>query len=99
MAGEVLTLRDVALPGGNTRLPGSMTAHQIELVEHALRLLAKLSQSGWDGIPQDLQSSFSRYMSRDCWTGEPDLLTLRDAALMVLRDAVTRTGEFAASQS
>jgi hypothetical protein len=34
-------------------------------------------------------------MCRDVWTGQSDLLTLREAALMIVRDAITRTGEFA----
>ena len=77
-----------------TTYPKSMTPSQIELVEYALRLLAKIEPSGWDGIPVELHSSFSRYMSKDVWTGEPQPLTLRDAALMVVRDAITRSGEF-----
>ena len=75
--------------------PRSMTPNQVALIEYALRLLAKMSPIGWEGIPVELHHSFSRYMSRDVWTGEPQPLTLRDAALMVIRDAITRTGEFA----
>jgi hypothetical protein len=75
--------------------PRNMTPNQVALIEYALRLLAKMSPIGWEGIPVELHQSFSRYMSRDVWTGEPQPLTLRDAALMVLRDAITRTGEFA----
>jgi hypothetical protein len=33
-------------------------------------------------------------MCRDVWTGHSDLLTLREASLMIVRDAITRTGEF-----
>ena len=73
----------------------SMTRRQIELLEHALRLVAKLSETGWDGIPAELRPSFARYMSKDCWTGRCDLLDLRPAALMIVRDAIVRTGEFA----
>jgi hypothetical protein len=72
-----------------------MTHHQIELVEQALRLLAKISPSDWDEIPRDLRSSFARYMDMDVWTGQSDLFTLRNAALMIVRDAITRTGDFA----
>ena len=72
-----------------------MTQYQTDLVEHALREVAKVSRSGWDGIPPDLQPSFAKYMSREVWTGECDLLTLRHAALMIIRDAITRSGEFA----
>ena len=43
----------------------SMTRRQIELLEHALRLVAKLSETGWDGIPAELRPSFARYMSKD----------------------------------
>ena len=71
-----------------------MTEHQIALVEHALRQICKIEQSGWDDIPVDLHSSFAKYMCRDVWTGECDLLTLREAALMIIRDAITRRGEF-----
>ncbi len=71
-----------------------MTQHQISLVEHALRQISKIEQAGWDGIPIDLHASFARYMCRDVWTGHSDLLTLREAALMIVRDAITHTGEF-----
>lgn len=71
-----------------------MTEHQISLVEYALRQISKIEQSGWDEIPLDLHSSFAKYMCRDVWTGQCDLLTLREAALMIIRDAITRTGEF-----
>ena len=73
----------------------SMTRRQIELLEHALRLVAKLSETGWDGISAELRPSFARYMSKDCWTGRCDLLDLRLAALMIVRDAIVRGGEFA----
>jgi hypothetical protein len=72
-----------------------MTQRQIELLEDALRVLAKFSQNGWEGVPAQLQPSFARYMSRDCWTGQCDLFDLRQAALMIIRDAIARTGQFA----
>jgi hypothetical protein len=72
----------------------SMSQHQISLVEHALRQVSKIEQAGWDAIPRDLHPSFAKYMCRDVWTGQSDLLTLREAALMIVRDAITRTGEF-----
>ena len=72
----------------------SMTPHQICLVEHALRQISRIEESGWDTIPTDLQPSFMKYMCRDVWTGQSDLLTLRDAALLIIRDAITHTGEF-----
>ena len=71
-----------------------MTQHQISLVEYALRHICRIEQSGWDGIPLDLHPSFAKYMCRDVWTGQSDLLSLREAALMIVRDAITRTGEF-----
>jgi hypothetical protein len=74
--------------------PVSMTRHQIELLEDSLRILAKFSESGWEGIPPELRPSFAKYMSRDCWTGQCDLFDLRHAALMIIRDAIARTGEF-----
>jgi hypothetical protein len=69
--------------------------NQIDLVEHALRQVTKIPPSGWNAIPTDLQPSFAKYMHKDAWTGEPDPLTLADSALMIVRDAITRTGEFA----
>ena len=72
----------------------SMTQHQLLLVEHALRQVSKIDQVGWDTIPIDLHASFAKYMCTDAWTGRSDLLTLRIAALMIIRDAITRTGEF-----
>jgi hypothetical protein len=71
-----------------------MTQHQISLVECALRQVTKIEQVSWEDIPIDLHPSFTRYMCPDAWTGRPDLLTLREAALMIVRDAITRTGEF-----
>jgi hypothetical protein len=75
--------------------PGGMNQTQMQLVECALRLLTRVSPSEWDEIPPELQLCFEKYMARDVWTGECDLLTLREAALMVVRDAITRTGGFA----
>jgi hypothetical protein len=72
----------------------NMTHHQISLVEHALRHLSRIEQADWEEIPLELHPSFAKYMCRDAWTGRSDLLTLREAALMILRDAITRTGEF-----
>jgi hypothetical protein len=72
----------------------SATPSQIDLLEHALRQITGISRSGWHDIPPYLHPSFERYMSRDVWTGEPDPLTLKEAALMIVRDAISRTGEF-----
>ena len=71
-----------------------MSQHQILLVEHALRQLSEIDQASWDEIPMDLHPSFAKYMDEEVWTGLPDLLTLRQAALMIIRDAIARTGEF-----
>ena len=51
-------------------------------------------KSPWDGIPLDLHASFVRYMCRDAWTAQPDLLSLRESAMIIVRDAITHTGEF-----
>jgi len=72
----------------------SVTQHQISLVEYALRQVSKIEQNTWEAIPADLHPSFARYMGRNVWTSQSDLLTLRGAALMIIRDAITRTGEF-----
>jgi hypothetical protein len=72
-----------------------MTQDQLELVEHALREVTRIAPPSWDEIPLPLHPSFARYMGRDVWTGGNDLLTLREAALMILRDAIARTGDFA----
>ena len=71
-----------------------MTEHQILLVEHALRQVSKIDQPSWESIPISLHTSFAKYMCRDVWTSQSDLLCLRKAALMIIRDAITRTGEF-----
>jgi hypothetical protein len=71
-----------------------MSRHQIELLEHALCELEKFEPSGWSSIPADLKPSFAKYMSKDVWIGVPDLFDLRHAALMIVRDAIARTGEF-----
>jgi hypothetical protein len=71
-----------------------MTQAQIELVEYALRQISMISQSGWGDIPVHLHPAFARYMAVDAWTGDPDIYTLREAALLIVRDAIARTGEF-----
>jgi hypothetical protein len=72
-----------------------VTQSQIELLEHALRQLTGISRSGWHDIPQHLHPAFAKYMSKDVWTGESDPLSLSEAALMIVRDAIARSGEFA----
>ena len=72
----------------------SMSQHQILLLEHALRQLSEIDQASWDEIPMDLHPSFAKYMDEEVWTGLPDLLTLRQAALLIVRDAIARSGEF-----
>src|SRR5215467_2484707 len=67
---------------------------EIELVECALRQVTKMQRSGWDTIPAGLHGYFEEYMSKDVWTGECDPLTLPNAALLIVRDAITRTGTF-----
>ena len=75
----------------------AMTPNQIELVEHALRMLSRISAPDWAEIPTHLQACFDKYMDRDVWVGGPDLLSLSEAALMILRDAITRSGDFEAN--
>jgi len=75
-----------------------MTQTQIDVVEHALRCFRDVSICGWDAIPKELQSYFAKYMDRDVWTGQSDLQSLREAALLILRDAITRSGEFATDE-
>jgi hypothetical protein len=72
----------------------SLSQHQVLLLEYALRQVSEIDQASWDEIPVDLHSSFAKYMGEEAWTGLPDLLTLREAALMIIRDAIARTGEF-----
>jgi hypothetical protein len=72
----------------------SMSQHQILLLEHALRQVSEIDRASWDEIPLDLHPSFAKYMDEEVWTGLPDLLTLRQAALRIIRDAIARTGEF-----
>jgi hypothetical protein len=74
--------------------PTSMTQSKIELLEHALRQLTGISRSNWHDIPQHLHPAFAKYMDKDVWTGQSDPLTLSEASLMIVRDAITRTGEF-----
>ena len=73
----------------------TFTPSQIGLVEHALRQIARLPRSGWDSIPIELRPFFENYMEREVWAGGLDLSTLRNAALLLLRDAITRSGVFA----
>ena len=75
--------------------PKGMTSKQIDLLEHALRQITNISQLGWDSIPTELHPSFAKYMCNDVWTGQSDPLTLRETALIVIRDAIARLGEFA----
>ena len=76
-----------------------MTSAQTELVETALHQLAKMDPWGWHEVPEDQRPYFAQYMDRDVWTGEVDLFTLRDAALLLIRDAIARKGAFAAESA
>ncbi len=76
---------------------GEMTQAQADLVECALRVLGHVSPLAWAEIPADLHSCFERYMDKDVWTGGADLETFREAAVMILRDAIAHRGEFAES--
>ena len=53
----------------------------------------------WQQIPSHLHHSFAKHMDRDAWTGEADPLSLSLAALMIVRDAIARTGEFAGGEA
>lgn len=75
--------------------PTSMSQHQMALLECALREISNIKPCGWDVIPWDLQHSFETRMGRDAWTGLPDLMTLREAALTIVLEAIAHTGEFA----
>ena len=72
----------------------SMSQHQLALLERSLLILTKLDECGWSEMPLDLRISFARYMHPEVWTQLPDLLTLREAALKIVRDAIAHTGEF-----
>ena len=76
--------------------PGSISQQQLALLERALLVLAKLDEGSWNEMPLHLRISFARYMDAEVWTHLPDLLTLRQAALKIVRDAIARTGEFGA---
>jgi hypothetical protein len=71
-----------------------MSPHQLALLERALLVLSKIDEGGWNEMPLDLRISFAKYMDFEVWTHLPDLLTLREAALKIVRDAIARTGEF-----
>jgi hypothetical protein len=75
-----------------------MTQMQIDVVEHALRRLTEGAPSGWDSIPAELHPYFAKYMDRDVWTHQCDLKSLREAALLIIRDAITQSGEFASDE-
>jgi hypothetical protein len=81
------------------RYDPTMTSSQTELVETALHQLAKMDPCTWDEIPESQKTYFIQYMDKDVWTGEVDLFTLRDAALLLIRDAIARTGAFAAESA
>lgn len=71
-----------------------MSQHQVCLLERALLVLSKIDEGGWKEIPLDLRASFAKYMDPEVWTHLPDLLSLREAALRIVRDAIARIGEF-----
>lgn len=74
--------------------PKSLSPQQISLLHHALQLVFKIDDTKWSEMPLDERFSLAKYMGEDVWTHLPDLLTLREAALMIVRDAIARTGEF-----
>jgi hypothetical protein len=75
--------------------PTSTKQSRVELLEHALRQLTSVSRLCWHDIPQHLHPAFAKYMSKDVWTGESDPFSLSEASLMIVRDAITRAGDFA----
>jgi hypothetical protein len=75
--------------------PKNATQSKSELLEIALRQVTGISHTTWHDIPRHLHPSFEKYMDREVWTGGPDLFTLSEAALMLVRDAIMRTGDFA----
>ena len=76
-----------------------MSEKQVNLIECALRVLTHVSPRGWDEIPADLHQCFEKYMDRDVWTGVADLQTVREAAVMILRDAIAHRGEFGGAEA
>lgn len=72
----------------------SMSPHQVSLLERALFVLAKMDERGWQEMPLDLRMSFAKHMDVEVWTHLPDLLSLREAALIIVRNAIARTDEF-----
>jgi hypothetical protein len=78
----------------NSVYPKSLSQQQTSLLYHALRVLFKIDQARWSEIPLEARISLAKYMGEDVWTHLPDLLALREAALMIVRDAIARTGEF-----
>ncbi len=78
-----------------TMQPRTFTPSQTELLEHALRLVTGICPLTWQEIPRHLRHAFAKHMNKDLWTGEADLLCLSEAAMMVIRDAIAHTGEFA----
>ena len=77
----------------------SVSQHQIALLERALRIVTRTDHGGWSEMPLELRISFAKYMESDVWTHLPDILTLREAALLIVRDAIARTGEFSLSSA
>lgn len=77
----------------------SMSQHQIVVLERALLIVTRTDHGGWNEMPLELRISFAKYMRSDVWTHLPDILTLREAALLIVRDAIARTGEFSPSSA
>ncbi len=82
-----------------TMQSSTFTPSQTELLEHALRLVTGICPLTWQETPSHLRHSFAKHMSKDLWTGEADLLSLPEAAMMIIRDAIARTGEFAGGEA
>jgi hypothetical protein len=76
-----------------------MSPMQLELIECALRVLTQVSPLEWDEIPPELHRCFEKYMERDVWTGVADSQTVREAAVMILRDAIAHRGEFGGAKA
>ena len=82
-----------------TMHPTTFTPGQTELLEHALRLVTGICPLTWQEIPSHLRNSFAKHMNKDLWTGEADVLSLSEAAMMLIRDAIARTGEFSIGEA
>jgi hypothetical protein len=64
-------------------------------LSHIIHIRLHRCECGSNLVESSVPPQRKYFWEADAWTGESDLLTVSEAPLIIVRDAITRTGEFA----